>query len=371
MGDSELNLADATLRGNDDGTYDVVVNGTVVGTYDGDKDEFQASAVQADDATVAGELDRVPGGAGYIYLLGGSTIHNGPRAERRGFENRNLVYDIERDEFQNLAPMQYGRSDMVAVEYDGGIWAFGGDSENGDKVERYDIATDTWEEKPSLNTGRNRLSTNGVVINGNAYICGGGTLGDPPTRTDVAEKYDLDNDTVTTVSSLPVTHSFPMQAAYNGYLWLCTGNSDDTTGGLIQRYDPATDTWAGPSNFSKHPKGVTDGAGMQIGDEFHMIGGWSPDESNRKPAAHYAYEFDNDNWRLVRELDTEYSHGKATFDGTYIHRFGGRMNYGNKAFTNSTWRYHLGKGLQSTAHPSASPAYNMTLVHSNTRPYGR
>lgn len=267
--------------------------------------------------------------------------------------------------------MKYGRASMVAVEHNGYLWAFGGDKTGGDKVERLDLTSDdpSWTEMPSLNQGRKRLSTNGVVIDGKVYICCGGTgAGGSTTRYNSVEEYDLDAQTVTTVSPAPVTHSFPMQAYYNGYLWLVTGNSDDVAGGHIQRYDPSTDSWDGPSNFTRHPYYVTDGAGTQIGDEFHFIGGWSTNGPNRFPAGHYAYEFDADNWRLVRELDGPFSHGKIAYDGTYTHRFGGRMMYGSEAFTRSAWKYHLNEGLESKADPLPVPSYNMTLVHSDTKP---
>jgi len=327
-----------------------------------------------EEQRITGKLDRTPGGGGYIYILGGTTMwSDASTGQTRSEETQVLVYDIDRGEYQQLPPMTYGRSDMVAVEYNDYLWAFGGDETGGDKVERYDLTSDsdTWEEMPSLNTGRYRLSTNGVVIDGNVYICCGGDKASPATRYKTVEKYDLNNQTVDFVSDAPVTQSFPMQSEYDGYLWLITGNSDDVEAGLIQRYDPSTDSWDGPSNFTRHPFSVTDGAGTQVGDEWHFIGGWSPDGPNPDPARHYAYSYDDDSWSEVRQLHGDYSHGKVKWDGTYLHRFGGRMAYRERAFTWSAWRYHLDKGKQATAEPLPNPAWNMTLVYSETPPRGR
>ncbi|WP_435346035.1 Kelch repeat-containing protein [Haloarchaeobius sp. HRN-SO-5] len=338
---------------------------------------FRAADIK--DVSVTGQLSRNPGADGYIFRAGGNSIYSESEV---GNDNRFQVYDVMKDEWAQLPPMQKGRGSHAMCYYNGGIWVFGGNNAEAEThVERYDVRTNQWQTKPSLNYPRFKLSKKMPVINGNVYICGGQNR-DTGNRSNTVEKYDLDAETVTEVTSMPATHSFPMQAYYNGYLWLLTGNTDDAVEtGLVQRYDPDTDTWDGPSNFTPHPDNVTDGAGTQVGDEFHMIGGWTPDTSdNPIPGTHHAYSFDTDTWTKVRDLPTGYSHGSAAYDGTYIWRFMGRCwrgdapNDPDKNETSSVWRYHQDRGVEASVQRCFERVWNFTLLHTNdsaARPVGR
>jgi len=332
---------------------------------------MNTTSLDTDEQSIRGRLDTAPDASGYIICTGGKSIY----AESRiNYDNIAMVYDIAKDEWQALSPMNYDRTDHVAVYYEGGIWVFGSDSGTGDTVERYDIDTDTWTEKPSLNVPRKtRLSTNGVVIDGKVYICGGGEVGATENRLTAVEEYDLDNETVTQVSDMPQNQSFPMQAKYNGYLYLLTGNQNNGAGGNVQRYDPSTDTWLGPSNFQQHPEYATDGAGVQIGDEFHFLGGWNTEISNGQIDSHYKYSMPDDEWTEVRELPGgSHSHGKAEFDGQYLYRLMGRTKATFKdSFTNTVWRWHKDSGLEAYGQTAPFPKYNFVATYTTDTPYGR
>jgi len=69
-----------------------------------------------------------------------------------------------------------GRSGVAAIELEGSIYLFGGESDNPsatfNNVERYNPETDRWEELPPMPTARHGLGAG--VLAGSIHVVSGG-----------------------------------------------------------------------------------------------------------------------------------------------------------------------------------------------------
>jgi len=109
--------------------------------------------------------------------------------------------------------------------------------------EVYDPLTDTWENKTSMPTKRQRPIAN--VVNGKIYVMGGFQYRDlPPPKTTIGlavnEVYDPETDSWSTKTPIPTTSSGPTSATINNKIYVISGYKSD----LNQIYDPESDTWS-------------------------------------------------------------------------------------------------------------------------------
>ena len=129
---------------------------------------------------------------------------------------------LERDRWQELAPMPTARKGLAVAAYDGKIYAIAGETADGvtDVVERYDPATDTWETLPPKPTAVTDVQA--AVIGGKIYVPGGRLLdGDV---TDAVEAYDVQAGEWEAVIDLPHPLSEYAIASYEGKIYLFGGS---------------------------------------------------------------------------------------------------------------------------------------------------
>ena len=92
-------------------------------------------------------------------------------------------------------------------------------------VEEYDPATDTWQNKKDMPTGRNELPPTTPVVNGRIYVIGGSGNDDKPLAT--VEEYDPAKDEWKKMVSMPTARRALSVAAVQWKLYAIGGTAQD------------------------------------------------------------------------------------------------------------------------------------------------
>ncbi len=170
---------------------------------------------------------------GKIYVFGGFVGVPGGKAWQP--INSALMYDPDADSWKELAPMPTPRGSAVAVALGGKIYVIGGAHANipgkpmteplwvgvptivVGTVEVYDPATNTWQSRAPMPTGRNHFMA--AVVDGKIYAVDG-RLGMPFVTmsdvTDLVEMYDPTTDQWTYKGRAPTRRGDVAGDVYNG-----------------------------------------------------------------------------------------------------------------------------------------------------------
>ncbi|PVX26785.1 MAG: hypothetical protein CW691_00285 [Candidatus Bathyarchaeum sp.] len=262
---------------------------------------------------------------GKIYAIGGKNDN--------GYLSTNEEYDPATNTWTTKAPMPTSRSGFGIAVVNNKIYCIGGKIDfNWDTGEHilcsinqvYDPLTDTWENKTSMPTKRERTSTN--VVHDKIYLIGGfkAQTSSPYKllQSPVNEVYDPQTDTWTTKTSIPTTSYGATSATVNNKIYVIGGLHSD----LNQIYDPATDTW---SQGAPIPTAVAlAGAGATSGEKapelIYVIGGYpSYDEVH----LNQVYDPQTDTWTIGKQMITaRHSLGVAVINDTLYAVGGGSSN---------------------------------------------
>jgi len=264
---------------------------------------------------------------GKIYAIGG-------RQDNWGLST-NEEYDPATNTWTTKTPMPTPRSDFGIAVVQNKIYCIGGMryfdySGHGEGIlcafnEVYDPLTDTWENKTSMPTTRQRPIAN--VVNDKIYvICGFQYHNLPPPYTtsglDVNEVYDPETDSWTTKTPIPTTSSNPASATVNNKIYVISGFHSD----LNQIYNPESDTW---SQGAPIPTAVAlAGAGATTGEmapkRIYVIGGYP---SYPEVSLNQVYDPDTNTWSSGSQMPTaRHSLGVAVINDTLYAIGGGSTN---------------------------------------------
>lgn len=198
-----------------------------------------------------------------------------------GFDGLSVVkaYDPATNTWAARSAKPTGVSDAGAAVIDGIIYVAGGN--NGTTqvaaLEAYNPATNTWTAKAPLPAA---LQGAAVVAVGSKLYVIGGYAGSSYLTTCYA--YDQPGNTWTTCSSLPGAPAYAAAGAIDGKIYIWGGQlrdlpySFESTSpytGFIQRYDPATNTWATVVNFYSSGQELAYGAATVHDGRLYRCGG--------------------------------------------------------------------------------------------------
>jgi len=265
---------------------------------------------------------------GKIYAIGGRNDGN--------YLSTNEEYDPETNTWTTKTPMPTPRSDFGIAVVNDKIYCIGGIidfdwSGHGEGIlcavnEVYDPLTDTWENKTSMPTKRQRPTAN--VVNGKIYLIGGFQYHDSyysnygTIELDVNEVYDPETDSWTTKTSIPITPSNPASATIDNKIYVIGGFQSD----LNQIYDPESDSW---SQGAPIPTAVAlAGAGATSGEmapkRIYVIGGYP---SYDEVSLNQVYDPETNTWSSGRRMPTaRHSLGVAVMNDKLYAIGGGSTN---------------------------------------------
>ena len=202
----------------------------------------------------------------------------GGRGSDHEFLNSLERYDPSTNEWEEetVAPMPSGRLRARMSVLDGKLYAAGGRNEADDAtsnlVERYDLATNAWEEVAPMAEARQTHDV--AVLDGKLYAVGG--YNDDGGARSLVERYDPAANSWEAVAPMAAARMAHAVAVLDGKLYAVGGcNDDDGTLFFLERYDPATNAWEAvvpmaTARFA-HAVAVLDG-------KLYVVGGHSNDD---------------------------------------------------------------------------------------------
>lgn len=227
---------------------------------------------------------------GKIYAFGGFVLpQSGPAAWVP--INNAWEYDPANDSWKALAPMPTRRGSPVAVTIGDKMYIIGGAVPGPNQtavhparphtsvgtVEEYDPATNTWRARASMPTPRNHATAG--AVNGKAYVIGGRVgaafISGGSSNIGVIEGYDPATDSWSQgLARMPTARSAGAGGAYGGRVYVTGGEYQDyrmmATLKAFEAYDPATNSWQTLPSLPVSRHGL---AAAVIGNRLHMVSG--------------------------------------------------------------------------------------------------
>jgi N-acetylneuraminic acid mutarotase len=201
-----------------------------------------------------------------------------------------------------LAGMPGGARDSVAAATgpDGRIYAIGGfdGSNHLDRVEAYDVATNTWSTEAPLPVARGNLPV-ATGPDGRIYAIGG--LTDTGATSEV-DAYDTTTNTWTTVASMPggARSDFAAATGPDGRIYAIGGNDGTNVLSRVEAYDTTTNTWTTEAPMPGGPREDLVAATGPDG-RIYAIGG---DAGNNCAASNTveAYDTSTNTWTTLASM---------------------------------------------------------------------
>jgi N-acetylneuraminic acid mutarotase len=251
---------------------------------------------------------------GKIYAFGGFVLpQSGPPAWVP--VDNAWEYEPANDSWRALAPLPTKRGSPVAVSAGDRIYVIGGAVAGPGQsavhpqrphtsvgtVEEYDPATNTWRQRAPMPTPRNHMV--GGAINGKVYVASGRVgaafISGGSSNVGVIEAYDPATDSWSqALARMANARSAGAGAVYNGKLYITGGEYQEpgmmATFRSLEAFDPATNSWQTlqPMPVSRH--GL---AGAVVGNRLHMVSGDVQSAGTGVHVhtdSHDAYEFGGD-----------------------------------------------------------------------------
>eukprot|EP00966_Prymnesium_polylepis_P220488 5100179-Prymnesium_polylepis.1 len=167
-----------------------------------------------------------------------------------------------------MPPMPAARSNFGSALIGDKIYVVGGNTDviNGNKMERFDIFTQTWEVMPPMPSARRQFAT--AVLDGKLYVVGGVGVGAPFVNVFATmERFDPDTQTWGLMPPMPAARSSCSAAVVNGKLYVIGGKGHFTAIAKTERFDPATSAW------ETMPPMMTDCATAVVDGNLYVLGG--------------------------------------------------------------------------------------------------
>jgi N-acetylneuraminic acid mutarotase len=209
---------------------------------------------------------------GHFYTAGGYTSGGMPPV----FVNTAQVYNIEKNEWQQIAvlPQQRHHNNMIA--HDGKVYSFGGAafSPTGRRVFKawvYDPDIGDWESITSMPSTRMAAAT--VAWDEYIYILGGllyQSEHDTPGADNEVLRYHPASNEWTILSAPEETREHPAAVLLNGKIYLIGGRYGNDMFASVEIYDPANDTWA-PGTPMNEPRSAH--VALVIDNKIWVFGG--------------------------------------------------------------------------------------------------
>ena len=294
---------------------------------------------------------------GKIYAIGGRNDN--------GQLSTNEEYDPVTDTWTTKTPMPTPRSDFGIAVVENKIYCIGGiinfdwNAPYGKGIlttvnEVYDPSTDTWENKTSMPTERQRPLAN--AVNGKIYLIGGFQYRDlPPPQTTIElgvnEVYDPETDSWTTKTSLPNTSYGSASTSFDNKIYVISGFQSN----LTQIYDAESDTW---SQGATIPTAVAlAGAGATTGKiapkRIYVIGGYP---SYDEEPLNQIYDTQTDTWTTgAQMLTARHSLGIAVVNDTLFAIGGGSSNLNVRQYDENEQYIPIGYAVEPPDEPEPFP----------------
>jgi N-acetylneuraminic acid mutarotase len=223
---------------------------------------------------------------GKLYVIGGQASAGGAGP----FVDTVYAFDPATAIWTPRAAMPTQRGGGAGAVIDGKIYVAGGRPPRGSDFAVYDPATDTWRTLPDLPTQRNHVGA--AAIGGKLYVVGGRLeAGFQSEQTDRVEMFDPATNTWTARAPMPKPRGGDTAVAAHGYLHVFGGEGNAVAPSGVYPdhdvYDPVANRWTrlGPMPVPVH--GVT-GASF-VNGVIHLTGGGIADGGENGSTIHQVF----------------------------------------------------------------------------------
>jgi N-acetylneuraminic acid mutarotase len=206
---------------------------------------------------------------------------------------------------------RYGAS---AVSYENEIYLIGGsDVTYFTTIEKLDENNNQWIELTNQVIGRRYLTAE--VVNGVIYIIGG--FAQDYSFVETVQAYNISNNTITTVASLPTKRVQLNSVVYDNKIYVIGGQLENTSArtGAVEVYDPSSDSW---TTLSSMPTDRECDVAL-IDDKIYAFGGYDGSSGLKTVEI---YNIANDSWSNASDMPYDLSaYHLASFEN-FIFLFG-------------------------------------------------
>jgi N-acetylneuraminic acid mutarotase len=213
-----------------------------------------------------------------------------------GWKPMGLVYEYDpaSDKWTKKKPMPLASHHVSFTEHKGKIYAFGGFvlPQSGppawvpiDNAWEYDPANDSWRALAPVPTKRG--SPVAVSAGDRMYVIGGAVAGPgqpavhparPHTSVGTVEEYDPAANSWRTRAPMPTPRNHMVGGAISGKIYVASGrvgaafiSGGSSNIGVIEAYDPATDSWS--HGLARMANARSAGAGAVYNGKLYITGG--------------------------------------------------------------------------------------------------
>ena len=244
---------------------------------------------------------------GRLYVCGGW----GPRDGR--VSNSASRFDPLQKGWRSLRRMSVRRSGAASAVVGDHLYVCGGVDVSfrpHNSVERLDTLSEVWEAQPA--NGQERWGAGAAAMRERIYVVGGG--GGDGTKTSSAERFD---GAWATVPSMTRPRCFCSTAVIAERLYVC-GGQDDSVSIVVERFDPAHDTWELLRPMLHHH---VDATVAVLRDRLYLVGGIGDD--NIALSSVESYDPYTDSWEESAPMSHARFDAKVARVNGSLYVFGG------------------------------------------------
>ncbi|MEO0158911.1 MAG: kelch repeat-containing protein [candidate division WOR-3 bacterium] len=185
-----------------------------------------------------------------IYIFGGY-IANTPT-------NNFFLYDINSNTYQDLGNLPFNAGGCFAVVLNNRIYIIVG--ANTTSFYEFNPSNNTFTQKASLTYSRDGLCA--VVLNNQIYAIGGGN--------NKVEAYDLASNSWIEKKSLDISLKYHACEVLDGKIYVFGGQVGSSISSKVFSYDPNSDSWTYITDMKTPRKGL---GASRVGNEIYVYGG--------------------------------------------------------------------------------------------------
>ncbi|MDR2204377.1 MAG: hypothetical protein LBE76_08850 [Nitrososphaerota archaeon] len=257
-----------------------------------------------------------------IFAIGGSN--------KNGNLATNEMYDPITNKWSTKASMPTARTGFATVVHENKIYVIGGSVGDSfiDNVEVYNPNSDTWQTLSSMPTPRADLAAN--VVGDKIYLIGGKIYSNNSpyyTQTDKVEIYDIKTNTWSTSTSMPISMQGSSSSVIGTKIYIIGGSKQsdtrtDTSTTNLQIYDTQTSKWTnGSSLLYPSSYGATVATtGVMAATKIYYTGGFSLGAFSDKTQI---YDIEHDSWSEGPKMSTVRAYLDSATINDIIYAIGG------------------------------------------------
>jgi N-acetylneuraminic acid mutarotase len=250
---------------------------------------------------------------GIIYVTGGSQRYNVTNNEYSYMSiNATEAYNPATDTWSQKTSMPTSRDRLGVTAYQNEIYCIGGRSFLGNSGtatnvnEVYNTETNSWQTKTPMPTARYSIEAN--VVDGKIYVIGGYESSSNLYASAKVEVYDPVADTWTTGSPMPTAVGGYASTVVDGKIYVISGSvGESAMTNLNQIFDPKIDKWSFGAPIPMSVTAAVAGAttGTKAAKAIYVIGGANATYPLNGQYTNQVYFPETNSWSMAASMPTD------------------------------------------------------------------